>query len=299
MNSTYHPGERAAQAKAGLRAEAERVGGIVRTAVPPAAAEFLLERPMLVIAAADEQGRTWASLLTGVPGFLRAGVVADRDVVDVAARPRPSDPLASTLTQRARLGAIAIDPATRRRMRINGTAEPTPAGLRITAEQVYANCPKYIQRRVVESASPAGAPGEATVSSSLGPADRRMINEADTFFIATASAAGDADASHRGGDPGFVRVAPDGALTWPDYPGNAMMMTLGNLEQNPAAGLIFVDWSTGTTLQLTGTAQVEWGTAERRLCFRPDQVRRTTLASPLRWSAPEYSRFNPPVAAGY
>ena len=297
MNSTYHPGERAAQAKAGLRAEAERIGGIVRTAVPPAAAEFLLEQSMLVIAAADEQGRMWASLLTGMPGFLRAGVVADRDVVDVAARPMPSDPLAAALTHRARLGAIAIDPATRRRMRINGVAEPTPEGVRVTADQVYANCPKYIQRRVVESVSPGGAAGEANVSDSLSPADRRMITEADTFFIGTASATGDADASHRGGDPGFVRVAPDGALTWPDYPGNAMMMTLGNLEQIPAAGLLFVDWSTGTTLQLTGAGQVEWGTSDRRLRFRPDQVRRTTLASPLRWSAAEYSRFNPPVGA--
>jgi len=254
---------------------------------------------MLVIAAADEQGRMWASLLTGAPGFLRAGVAADLDVVDVAARPPPSDPLATTLTHRAQLGAIAIDPATRRRMRINGVVQPTPEGLRVTAEQVYANCPKYIQRRAVESVSPDGAEGEATVSDSLSPADRRMINEADTFFIATASVTGDADASHRGGDPGFVLVVQDGALTWPDYPGNAMMMTLGNLEQNPAAGLLFVDWSTGTTLQLTGTAQVEWATSDRRLRFRPDQVRRTTLASPLRWSAPEYSRFNPAVGAGY
>ncbi|HEY0574603.1 MAG TPA: pyridoxamine 5'-phosphate oxidase family protein [Pseudonocardia sp.] len=295
MNSTYHPGERAAQAKAGLSAEAERVGGIVRTAVPPAAAEFLVEQPMLVVAAADEQGRMWASLLTGAPGFLCAGVVAGRDVVDVAARPLPSDPLATTLTRRVQLGAIAIDPATRRRMRINGVVQPAPDGLRVTADQVYANCPKYIQRRVVEAVGPAGAEGEATVSDTLSPADRRMINEADTFFIATASATGDADASHRGGDPGFVRVAQDGALTWPDYPGNAMMMTLGNLEQNRAAGLLFVDWFTGTTLQLTGTAHVEWATSDRRLRFRPDQVRRTMLASPLRWSSPEYSRFNLPV----
>src|SRR5258708_25993818 len=120
MISVFHPGELAAQAKAGLSAEAERVGGIVRTTVPPTAADFLTEQSMLVIGSGDEQGRVWASLLTGAPGFLHAGPVAagnvgDPAVVDIAAHPLPSDPLAAALTHPAPIRAIPIDPSTRSR----------------------------------------------------------------------------------------------------------------------------------------------------------------------------------------
>jgi uncharacterized protein len=301
MTSVFHPGELAAQEKAGLRAEAERVGGIVRTTVPPAAADFLTEQAMLVIGGGDGQGRVWASMLTGAPGFLRAGVVADsggshHDVVDIVTRPLPSDPLAAALTRETRIGAIAIDPSTRRRMRINGLAVPTADGVRLTVEQVYSNCPKYIQRRDLESVRADGPPRVATVRHTLDAAARQMITEADTFFIATVAATGDYDASHRGGNPGFVSIDRDGTLVWPDYRGNAMMMTLGNLEQSPAAGLLFVDWSTGTTLQLTGTARVDWDQPDRTIRFSIAAVHRTELASPLRWSEPECSRFNPPGA---
>jgi len=292
MASGYHPGELAAQRRAGLRAEADRVGGIVRTDVPPTAAAFLTEQRMLVIGGADERGRMWSSLLTGEPGFLRAGTVGGAAAIDIAARPQAGDPLADALTRRTRIGAIALDPATRRRMRINGIAEPTGTGLRLTAEQVYANCPKYIQRRELVSARAGGGAPTATVSTELAEADRRMITEADTFFIVSTSADGHRDASHRGGNPGFVRLAADGGLSWPDYPGNAMMMTLGNLAQSPLAGLLFLDWATGTTLQLTGAARTDW--AGPRWCrFHLTEARRTELASPLSWTEPEYSRFNP------
>lgn len=296
MASDFHPGELAAQHRAGLRAEADRVGGIVRTEVPPAAAAFLAEQRMLVIGGADELGRMWASLLTGERGFLRAGTVGGREAVDIAAHPLATDPLAGALTRPTRIGAIALDPATRRRMRINGVAGPVGAGLRLMAEQVYGNCPKYIQRREVVSARADGPTPATTAATELSDADRRMISGADTFVIATTSAAGHRDASHRGGNPGFVRLEPDGGLSWPDYPGNAMMMTLGNLEQNPRAGLLFLDWSTGTTLQLTGTAPTDWA-GQRRSRFHLHEVRRTELASPLHWSEPEYSRCNPATDA--
>ncbi|WP_028937951.1 pyridoxamine 5'-phosphate oxidase family protein [Pseudonocardia spinosispora] len=296
MSSVYHPGELAAQRKAGLRGDAERVAGIIGTEVPRAAAEFLLTRPMLVLAGTDADGLVWSSLLTGAPGFLRAGVVGGVDVLDIAARPLDSDPLAAVVCHGGPLGSIAVDPATRRRMRVNGTGEPTPEGLRIRIEQVYSNCPKYIQRRDLVSSDAESTAPDVTVAGSLSAADRAMIERADTFFVATKSATGDTDASHRGGNPGFVRVADDGSVSWPDYRGNAMMMTLGNLEQEPAAGLLFIDWAGGTTLQLSGTAVVEWGDEERRVRFTPIRVRRTERASGLHWSEPEYSRFNPLVA---
>lgn len=282
----FHTGELAAQRKAGVRKQAERTGGMVRTEMPTAAAAFLAAQPLLAIGAADQNQRMWSSVLTGRPGFLRAE--PGGETVEIDALPLPTDPLAEALTRPTRIGAIALDPGTRRRMRINGLAMPWPNGLHLVADQVYGNCPRYIQRR---TASPRAATPEV-VSDSLGEAERALITRADTFFIATSSAEGDADTSHRGGNPGFVKV--DGnRLTWPDYPGNALMMTLGNLEQNPSAGLLFPDWDTGATLQLSGAARVDWAHPDHLVHFEVDRVLRTGDALPLSWTPPEYSPHNP------
>ena len=295
----YHEGERLAQRRAGLRDQGESASRLVNAEIPEVAQEFLAQQRMVVIGAADADRRMWASLLTGAPAFLHAdGATA----VTVAARPTPGDPLRAPLCAPATVGMIAIEPASRRRMRMNGRSIPTEHGIRVALDQVYANCPKYIQKRVARwEPTIAAAP---IVSSALSPHQSALIAAADTFFIATADRAGNADASHRGGNPGFVRVLSPHVLRWPDYVGNAMFNTLGNLEVNPAAGLLFPDWQTGTTVQLTGTARTDWASAEaasgpgaRRVVeFTITKVVEIPNASPLRWSAPSYSRFNPPVA---
>lgn len=304
----FHPGEVAAQRRAGVERAAGHVGRSVRPVVPPVAAAFLAERRMLVLGAADAAGRLWASLLTGPAGFVRA---ADEHTVLTSVRPAPGDPLAAILAAGpAEVGTLAVEPATRRRMRANGTAEPHGDGLRIRTREVYANCPKYIQRRepVEWRPRPAGADhgrGRTAVTLAERPTPGQLarLGAADTFFIATAAADGAADASHRGGNPGFVRVTGPDRLSWPEYPGNNMLMTLGNLQQRPAAGLLFPDWSTGALLQLTGEARTDWDPAraaafpgaERVVDFRVHAVAQTAGGGP-RWSAPEYSPANPPVA---
>lgn len=296
---TYHSGERAAQRRAGLSDQADVAVRAIGTTIPPVAAEFIAAQPLLVVGAADDQGRMWAGQLTGHPGF---AVAADDVTLDVAARPVDTDPLAAVLRRPAQVGAIVIDPPTRRRMRLNGRSRPVPSGLRFTADQVYANCPKYIQQRSPQREL-LDEPTESRTTSVLTAEQQDLVAAADTFFVATRSAAGDADASHRGGNPGFVQVVHEGALRWPDYRGNAMMMTLGNLQQDPAAGLLFLDWESGSTLQLTGRARVDWEPspdrllpgAQRQVDFEIDQVVHTRHAGPLVWSAPAFSRFNPPL----
>lgn len=282
----FHPGERAAQRRAGVLDRADHVGRSVGAVIPPVAARFLADRPMLVVGAADADGRLWATLLTGPPGFLTA---ADRSTVAVATRPGPGDPLAAALAGPARVGTIALEPAARRRMRVNGRSRPHGDGLLISADQVYANCPKYIRpRHLVDSPEPPAPPGPARWSSTLDAAQRARIAAADTFFVATADDHGDTDASHRGGDPGFVEVAGPDRLRWSEFPGNSMFMTLGNLETRPSAGLLFPDWETGTTLLLSGTARVDWSTADRpAVDFTVGAVVETPGASPLRWASTE------------
>ncbi len=72
MSAEYHPGEIEVQERAGMRAMAERVGNSIHPTIPPAAREFLDERPMVVVASVGADGRVWASLLVGGPSFVRA-----------------------------------------------------------------------------------------------------------------------------------------------------------------------------------------------------------------------------------
>lgn len=275
---TYHAGEREIQRRAGVEKMADRIGRSIHDFIPGAAVDFLEAQPMAILASRDGAGRVRASLLTGRPGFVR---VVDPQTVDIASPAMPRGPV----------GLLTIQFETRRRMRLNGTAEPRPGGFRIHAAEVYSNCPKYIQRRILEGdrTGPAGRPVE---SAGLTPDQEAFIAKSDTFFIATATPGANADASHRGGRPGFVRIAGKNRLAWDDYPGNTMFNTLGNLALDPDAGLLFVDFEGGRTLQLMGRARV-LGDEPRIVEFDVDGVIDDPEGNPLRWRFSDYSPFNP------
>ena len=302
----YHEGELEVQRRAGVAATAERVGRIVRSEIPEVAREFLGEQRFAVLAAADGEERVWATLVHGERGFL----AASEHVLRIAARPGPEDPLAGSLAGETDVGVLVIDLATRRRMRINGRARPRGEGglwgadgLEIAPREVYANCPKYIQQRSMEPER--GAPGASAAKVERGfaltAAHGRLIAGADTLFIGSRHPEAGADASHRGGNPGFVRVDAWDRLTFPDYSGNAMFNTLGNLAADPRAGLLFVDFDQGSTLQLTGRASIDWSReaaggfrgAERVVGFSVERVVETIGVLPLRGRLVSRSPHNP------
>lgn len=301
----FHTGELEVQERAGVRGMAARIGTGIRSTIPPAARAFLRQQSFVVVASTGPDGRVWASLLVGGAGFARA---LDERTVRLAAAPAPDDPLAVNLQDGAHLGLLAIDLAARKRMRLNGVVRLRPEGgsrvFDVHTRQVYSNCPKYIQARewVPALRGPEhGTAGARVRAPALGSAQLAWVRAADTFFIASAHPQAGGDASHRGGPPGFVHAEDERTLLFPDYPGNTMFNTLGNLAAHPHAGLLFVDFESGATLQLTGQAAVRWDAprssrfpgAERLVAFRVDEVVDTAGAAPLRhcfWGA---SPFNP------
>ncbi|MFI1281474.1 pyridoxamine 5'-phosphate oxidase family protein [Streptomyces sp. NPDC020858] len=285
--SAYHAGPLAVQERAGVRELAEHVGRSIGTGIRDVAAAFLGLQPHLVVGAADGAGRMWASLLTGPPGFVRA---TGPDRIAVAGALPAGDPLAEALAAAGtRVGTIALDPRTRRRMRLNGTLAVTPGGFAVGAEQVFGNCPKYLQKRQPLELAAQG-PGVVRRGSALTAGQARAVRAADTFFVATTAEADGADASHRGGLPGFVEVLSPTELAWPDFAGNAMFLTLGNLAADPRAGLLFPDWESGAVLQLSGRARTEFGAdGSRRTRFLVESVVEGVHPGRLLWSTPEYS----------
>lgn len=97
---------------------------------------------------------------------------------------------------------------------------------------------------------------EVTYRSALSSGDRTLIEAADMFFLATSDAEGHPDCSYKGGDAGFVRVLSETELAWADYDGNGQFRSLGNIVEQPAIALLFVDWQAPSRLRVHGRAQV-------------------------------------------
>ncbi|OBH04204.1 MULTISPECIES: pyridoxamine 5'-phosphate oxidase family protein [unclassified Mycobacterium] len=294
----FHSGELATQRQAGVEADAARLapmmaGGVLRAGM----AAFLSEAPFAAIAARDATGRLWTSPLLGPPGFLRA---ASPTTLQIRTSPPSADPLHG-LPSGQPVGLIAMNFLTRRRARINGRLVSTEGGLTVDIDQAYGNCPQYIQQRRIQLE---GTPGAGRVrlyeGNALRPSDIRLIENADTFFLGTSHVASGNDASHRGGPPGFVRVEP-GELWWPDYPGNNMFNSLGNLSADPTAALLFLDFRAGIAVQLSGSASVRWsapgdaGETGRRVHFVPRRVISTALPGVGETDHAPYPR-NPPLS---
>ena len=294
----FHPGERKVQHQAGAAYQADRIGKSIRSQIPGDFGAFLKEQPFVVISSQDAEGKLWGSLVSGKPGFAR---LDSRTVIKIAANPVSGDPLAQNIGPGNPVGLLGIELAARIRVRINGTMEPLPTGgFLIEAKEVFGNCPKYIQARNFEWVEGQAA-GSLEEGATLTDFQRRVIETADTFFIATIHPDAGLDASHRGGLPGFVRVTDDRNMTFPDYTGNNMFQTLGNITADSRAGLLFLNFETGDTLQMTGTAKVDWNPdraaefpgANRVVDFQVEKVIQIKGAMPFNWELVDYSPFNP------
>jgi len=165
-------------------------------------------------------------------------------------------------------------------------------------DQSYGNCPKYIQTRELAWRSDRIDPrdiGPALETKTTEKMAQRIISGADVFFIASRTAEVNADprtgvdASHRGGKPGFVRVAEDGRLSFPDFSGNLFFNTIGNIQSDRRVGLFFPNFASGDAVFVAGEAEVEWdgpnveafAGAERLVHVMPTRVILAKSALPI------------------
>jgi predicted pyridoxine 5'-phosphate oxidase superfamily flavin-nucleotide-binding protein len=289
QGSPFHEGEQHVQARVGVRERIERMGRMmVRDAMPREHGEFFEALPFLVVGSADARGDVWASLLIGEPGFVQA---PSERILEVRAQPLPGDPLRASLLVGAPLGLLGIELSTRRRNRANGRiARVSDGAFELSVEQSFGNCKQYIQPRAGSFAAPEARLAPAAEGAELSAEALQILARAETSFIATSSRDAERggnqglDVSHRGGPPGFIHAQRlDGAtlLTLPDYYGNFMFNTFGNLEVNPHAGFLVLDFASGALLSLTGTARVLWD--DPRQAAFPDAERLLELEVKAGW----------------
>jgi predicted pyridoxine 5'-phosphate oxidase superfamily flavin-nucleotide-binding protein len=310
----YHPGELTVTERAGTFDDAVRNAAVFRPGIPDPLHRLLQTLQWFLLSGRDRTGDVWATALTGPPGFLR---VTGPQGLEVDARPPGGDPLTGIgglQPDGDPVGGLAIDLSRRLRARLNGRALATPTGLSLNLDQIYSNCMKYIQRRPVAGiADPPPGPvdvrHEKVFDDHLDDADVHLLTRADTFFLATAADGHGADVSHRGVPPGGIAVIDQRTLWFPDYPGNGMFNSFGNLELDPRCGLLIPDLPAAPTenglldvLQLSGRAVVE--DEPRALApaaagrfvvqFTVERVVRSRRRLPV-GGPPEYSPFLPPA----
>ncbi|KAF7315931.1 putative PNPOx domain-containing protein [Mycena indigotica] len=280
----------------------------------------------LPVATLDIEGRPWGSILSGPEGFVQTPKYS---VLRVAAKLWKGDPLLENAEIFAKSGemlvaGIGIELTTRRRNKFAGRVTRSEKKddellLDFTVNQAIGNCPKYIVVRdlIPHATSPFVAHQDLNlgVNARLSDDAIRIITAADTVFLGTYYHATAEDAlhfpshmgmNHRGGRPGFIRVSPEDSRTvvLPDYSGNRLMTSLGNIEATPLASLTFIDFVTGDILYLTGDAENLVG--ERALQLMPFQKSLTTVyvtgytivrnALPFRQrQGIEMSPYSPPI----
>lgn len=303
-SSPFHAGERAVQDRDGVADLAERIGRrMIRDHMPDQHRTFFEALPLVFVGALDEGGHPWASVLTGPAGFMAS---PDPRHLRIRSLPGKGDPARQGVREGAPVALVGVEFHTRRRNRLTGRiVSVDDQGFEIRVDQSFGNCPQYIQARNPRFPTASGAAQVAVLGQVLGKSERSRIVDADTLFIASASpdAGGPnpvegVDVSHRGGRPGFVRVedGPDGTvLTFPDFNGNRVFNTFGNIAVNPKTGLLFPDFRDGTVLSLSGRAEVLWDDpsietfdgAIRLLRFVVKEGRLFPGLIPFAWSDPE------------
>jgi len=299
-SSPWHAGEKQLQERAGVAERMEVFGRrVIRDHMPDQHRDFYRQLPFVLLGSVDAEGRPWASILEGPPGFAHS---PEPRLLRLDSTLGAGDPAAQALQDGAAVGLLGIELHTRRRNRLNGHVFGRDAqGLGIAVDQAFGNCPQYIQLR--QHLLPASQQLPAVVVEQLDHLDepaQQMIAGADTFFVASYVTLEDGrlavDVSHRGGQAGFVRVQGN-RLSIPDFAGNLHFNTLGNLLLNPQAGLLFIDFATGDLLQLSGrtglTLEGEeiraFQGAERLWHVEVEQVVRRRGALALRWDFQSYS----------
>jgi len=257
----FHSGELAVQTRAAVSEAARQTGRMVRNRLFPGAQAFIERQVMALSASLDSQGRVWASLLQGVPGFIRVVDEYTLHLVLDPSRLDTADPLWTNIGTEKRIGLLLIEFETRRRLRINGTVSRIqPDSLTVSIQACYPNCPKYIQQRQATGVWVTRERQPAREGRALTAVLADVIGASDTLFVASSHPDAGADVSHRGGHPGFIHVIDEKTLRIPDYAGNNLFNTLGNFHAYPHAGVLIPDFRSGQFIQLIGTPQIEWDT---------------------------------------
>jgi uncharacterized protein len=260
MESPFHEGELILQKLYGVEDKMDNVGRrVIRSFMPDQHREFYQDLAVVFLGYTDDKGRAWSTLLSGNKGFIQS---PDATTLEISYHRAPDELWLKNLHLGQDVGLLGLEFISRRRNRLSvKVAKLFDGGFTLATKQSFGNCPRYISPKSIEVLK-----FQEEISSSqfstLGSEHRQIIMESDTFFVSSYISSKDGvanegvDISHRGGSPGFVKVVNEKRLLIPDYSGNFHFNTLGNFLVNSVCGMLFIDFTTGNRLQMTGHATI-------------------------------------------
>lgn len=232
---------------------------------------FLAERWLGVVGSLDD-GRPRVSTTVGGPGMVQ--------VVDPETIAWPADgmvggaPALEGPADERWLSLVTVDWwDTTVGLHVNGVGDrverlpdsetdPLPGSdwIVLSIDEAYIHCAKHVPKLSVERPPPARAarnPIEEPYDR-LSERAQRFVGSRLQAFLGTADEHGETDISPRMGPSGFVQVLDEKTVAWPEYRGNGVHASLGNMYERPAATLMFVDWwSTEAVLEVSGDVSLE------------------------------------------
>ncbi|MFI6305935.1 pyridoxamine 5'-phosphate oxidase family protein [Amycolatopsis thailandensis] len=326
-HTTWHPGEETMHRLLRVvHGDNPTIPGL-----PVSYGAWMAESPLLALGTVDGHDRVWTTVLGGAAGVVRPVAAG---VLGVRARSREPlmgfDPVLEALFAGQDLrdggiarhpgggklvGGLAIDLETRSRVKISGrvlggalAATDPQAGvqLAVAVEETLGNCPKYLNRKSIRSHD--SSPTLVSDQLPLVPDAIELIGRSDLFALSSRHGTVSMDTNVRGGAPGFVRILTNSAaegvtLVYPEYSGNRLFQTLGNLQADPAVGVTFPDVETGAVLYLSGRADVVVGADAAALLPHSKLAVRVHVEAarfvrdglPFRGTLLDPSPYNPPV----
>lgn len=330
QNMSWHGGEE--QMHQVMRVPAETDNPTV-PALSPQLANHLQIAPLIAVGTVDKEGQPWVTLWGGEPGLARSlggGVVGIRTPVAGRYDPIVEELVGTEATcqvvreegQGRMVSGLTIDLETRKRVKMYGrmvagalsSREDEVTGheekiaeiqLVLKIEQSLGNCPKYLNsKHIVPNFS---RPEIVDNTPQLSTGALHLLSKADLFFVSSAQHDHDMDTNHRGGPPGFMRVVSNeqsgAVICWPEYSGNRLYQSMGNLAINPVAGACVPDFETGDMLYFTGKTQILVGKDAHAMLPRSNLAVKLTIISarfvasalPFRGIEGQRSPYNPAV----
>ena len=299
----------------------------------PQLANHLQLAPLVAIGTLDKQGRPWTTLWGGESGLARplgGGIIGLKTAVPGSYDPvieelvgkEPNGEIVKEEDEGRMVSGLTIDLMTRKRVKMYGRMvagalmkrddetidrEDTIAEVQLVVkvQQSLGNCPKYLNSKRISPARSLPELVDEKPYFSLQALE--LLAKADMFFLSTSNNKIDMDTNHRGGPPGFIRVASNdesgAVICWPEYSGNRLYQTLGNLQVNPVCGICVPDFETGNLLYLTGRTEVLLSKDANAYLPRSNLAVRLTVTSsrfvanalPFRGEETQRSPYNPVI----
>ncbi len=272
-HQNFHEGEKQLQTEDGI--DVETFESVMTEPfspqLNPVEIRFVNGRTFAVAGSVDPLGRPWSTPLFGPAEKLLT--VENPTTVRVRPGLATGHPLLTDIADNGELGILYFDPALRRRAKSLGSAVvEADNSILYRMSRNFGVCNRYIFKRLHEPPShesPShespdislvipdhGGNSEYSTRPELGEGDNRLLTRADTTFLASRHSERGVETTHRGGPAGFISIDDATTISLPDYPGNGMFNTLGNLLLDDRVGLTAIDFGNGRVVQITGRGQI-------------------------------------------